>query len=139
MSSIRGNSGRVKFLRKGQDMKIINVLSFDVNMDSSFTRSFYVGEAVSKGDQSIEGWSGNAELEVSDASVDDLIDAIISQNLSGIGVEDIVIVLDENYPDGRLRSYAYYDVQVRMSKRVAGQTEKQTKRLDFQAAGRIPL
>lgn len=137
--SIRGHQGRVKVLRNGGDAKIVHLTSVDVNQDSTFQRSFYVGQAVPEGDQSIEGWSGSMELEVKDPSVDELIDGMVSGQLAGIGVEDVALLIDEYYPDGTLSSYVYFDCQFRMSKRVPGQTEKQTKRLDWQASGRQRL
>lgn len=137
--SIRGHQGRIRVLRNGGDSEIQYMTSVDVNQDSTFSRSNYVGNPLPEGDQSIEGWSGTMEMEVKDAKVDELIDALVSGNLAGIGVEDIAFIVDEYYTDGTLSSYVYFDVQMRMSKRVAGLTEKQTKRLDWQASGREKL
>jgi len=137
--SIRGHQGRIRVLRNGGDSGIIHFLSLDVNQDSTFSRSFYVGNPIGEGDQTVEGWSGSGELEVKDASVDALIDALISGNLAGIGVEDVVFIIDELYADGTLSSYVYFDIQAKMSKKVSGLQEKQTKRIDWQAAGRQRL
>lgn len=139
MASIRGHQGRIKIFRKGRDTQIVNILSAEMTQDSSFSRAFYVGQPVAEGDQSIEGWSGSMELEVKDAAVDEFIDALVNQNLSGIGVEDVTVVIDEYYANGQIASYVYFDVQAKMSKRVAGATEKQTKRLEVQASGRQRL
>lgn len=138
-ASIRGHQAQMKVFLDGRDTAIVNIVNFEVNMDSTFSRSNYVGAAVPEGDQSIDGWSGTMEAEVKGPEIDDLIDAITNQNQSGIGVSDITIVDTELYADGRLRSYVYFDLQIRMSKRQAGLTEKVTKRLEFQASGRIPL
>lgn len=137
--SIRGHQGKIRVLRNGGDSEVNYMTSVDVNQDSSFSRSNYVGNAIPEGDQSMEGWSGTMEMEVKDAKVDDLIDALVSGNLAGIGVEDIAFIVDELYTDGTLSSYVYFDVQMKMSKRVSGLTEKQTKRLDWQASGREKL
>ena len=94
---------------------------------------------VPEGDQTIEGWSGSIDLEVKDASVDEFIDALVANNLNGIGVSDYTFMSTESYADGTLKSYIYFDVQWKMSKRQAGLTEKMTKRLEFQASGRLPL
>jgi hypothetical protein len=79
------------------------------------------------------------DAEVKDDAIDQFIDALVNQNLAGIGVEDITVLSEEYYPDGRVASYVYFDCQFRMSKSIAGLTEKQTKRLDFQASGRQRL
>lgn len=138
-ASIRGHQGRIRILRNGGDSEIIHITSADINQDSTFSRSFYVGNPIPEGDQSVEGWSGSMELEVKNAKVDELIDAMVSGQLAGIGVEDVAYMIDELYADGTLSSYVYFNVQIRMSKRVSGQTEKQTKRVDFQSSGRQRL
>ncbi len=137
--SIRGHQGRLRILRNGADSGIINMTSFDRNQDSTFSRSMYVGRAIGEGDQSMEGWSGSFELEVKDASVDALIDALVSGNLAGIGVEDVAFLEDELYADGTLSSYVHFDVQMKMSKRQGGSPDKMTKRLDWQSSGRQRL
>jgi hypothetical protein len=138
-ASIRGHQGRIKVYRQGKDTLVVNLTRVDINQDSSFTRSNYVGNALPEGDQSIEGWSGSMDAEVKDDAIDQFIDALVNQNLAGIGVEDITVLSEEYYPDGRVASYVYFDCQFRMSKSIAGLTEKQTKRLDFQASGRQRL
>ena len=139
MASIRGHLGSLKIFKAGKDAEIINITNFEANQDSTFQRSFYVGQQLPIGDQTIEGWSGSIDTEVTGTELDDIIDAISTQNLNGIGVEAITLILTENYPDGRSRSYVYFDLQLKMSKRNPGQTEKVTKRLEFQASGRLPL
>ena len=138
-ASIRGHNTSIKFLKNGQQVGFANVTKFDVNQDSSFMRSNYVGQALPEGDQSQDGWSGSMDTEVKDAAIDDLIDALVTQNLSGIGVDEVNIVDTERYADGTQRSYVYIDVQAKMSKSQAGSNAKVTKRLDFQASGRIKL
>lgn len=138
-ASIRGHSGQFKIFENGALSKIVDLTSVDVSQDSSFSRTFYVGKAVPEGDQSIEGWSGSVEAEVKDSSIDKFIDALITNNLNGIGVSDYTFIVTENYPDGKVQSYVYFDVQWKMSRRQAGLNEKITKRLEFQASGRIAL
>ena len=138
-ASIRGHQTSVKFFKTGQQVAIATLNRFEINQDSSMNRSFYVGSQVGEGDQSIEGWSGSAECEVKSAVIDDLIDAIISQNLIGIGVEEITIVDTEFYADGTQRTYVYSDVQMSMSKNQGGLTEKVTKRLNIQASRRTKV
>lgn len=137
--SIRGHQGRIKLFRNGQPAGIINVTRFEVNQDSSFSRSFYVGQQLPEGDQTVEGWSGSLDTEVKDDSIDALIDALVSSNLAGIGVDDVTMVLDELYPNGQLASYVYVDMQFKMGKSNPGQNEKITKRLEFQASFRTRL
>lgn len=137
--SIRGHKGQIKIFENGNPTNIVDITSVDVAQDSTFQRTFYVGRPLPEGDQTIEGWSGSCELEVKDASVDEFIDALITNNLNGIGVSDYSFVTTEEFGDGTRASYVYYDVQWKMSKRQAGLTEKITKRLDFQASGRQRL
>lgn len=137
--SIRGHQGSVKVFKAGVPTGLVTITSAEVNQDSSFSRSNYVGNSVPEGDQDNQGWSGNMDLEVKGPEVDDMIDAMIANNLAGIGVEEITVIMAENYPDGTSRSYVYFDMQFKMSKKQPNQTEKMTKRLEFQASGRLPL
>ena len=87
----------------------------------------------------MDGWSGSVELEVKDDSVDSFIDALTTNNLNGIGVSDYTFLSAEEYGNGKISSYVYYDVQWKMSKKQSGLTEKMTKTLEFQASGRIKV
>jgi hypothetical protein len=138
-ASIRGHQGQFKIFQDGALQNIVNLTSVDVNQDSSFSRAYYVGNPEPEGDQAMEGWSGSAEAEVKDASIDDFIDALVTNNLNGIGVSDYSFVTTELYADGTSRSYVYYDVQWKMSRKSGGLSEKMTKRLEFQASGRKRL
>lgn len=139
MSSIRGHQGQFKIFEDGALSRIVDITKVSVQMESEFKRTYYVGKPVGEGDQAITGWAGSIDLEVKDASVDDFIDALINNNLNGIGVSDYTFIVTENYPDGTSRSYAYYDVQFKMSREAGGLQEKITKKLDFQASGRVKL
>lgn len=137
--SIRGHQGRIKLFRNGQESGILNITRFEVGQESSFLKSFYVGNPIHEGDQTVEGWSGSIDLEVKDDAADVMIDALINANLAGIGVDEITMILDEFYGDGQIASYVYSDMQFRISKTNPGQNEKITKRLDFQAAIRTRI
>lgn len=137
--SIRGHKGQIKIFENGTPVNIVDITSVSVSQDSSFSRTFYVGKPLPEGDQTIEGWSGSCELEVKDAAVDEFIDALITNNLNGIGVSDYSFVTIEEYGDGTRASYVYFDCQWKMSKKQSGLTEKITKTLDFQASGRQRL
>lgn len=138
-ASIRGHQGQIKFFKDGALQPIVNLTKVAVNQKSSFMQSNYVGQSEPEGDQAIEGWDGSVDAEVKDASIDDFIDALTTDNLNGIGVADYSFVSTEQYPDGTTRSYVYYDCQFKMSKDQAGLQEKMTKKLDFQASGRKRL
>lgn len=138
-ASIRGHSGQFKIFENGALSNIVDITKVTIQQDSTLSRTFYVGKQVGEGDQSMEGWSGSIDLEVKDASVDKFIDALVNANLNGIGVSDYTFVTTENYPDGRTQSYVYFDVQWKMSRDQGGLNEKITKKLDFQASGRLPL
>lgn len=137
--SIRGHLGQIKFFQDGAPIAFTAIKKVSIGQDSSFMRSYYVGQAESESDQSIEGWSGNVECEVKDANIDLFIDALVTNNLNGIGLSDYTFTTTELYTDGTTQSYVYYDCVFKMSKEQSGLTEKMTKRLDFQAAGRKPL
>ncbi len=137
--SIRGHKGQFKVFENGQLTNIVDITSVSVSQDSSFQRTFYVGRALPEGDQSIEGWSGSIDMEVKDNSVDEFIDALVTNNLNGIGISDYTFLTTEEYGDGTRASYVYFDVQWKMSKNQSGLTEKMTKSLEFQASGRTRL
>ena len=137
--SIRGHQGLLKFFQDGAEVLIDTLTRVSVNQDSNFSRAFYVGNPVPEGDQSIEGWSGQLEMEVKNAIADEFMDALVTNNLNGIGVSEYTFITTESYPDGTRKSYVYFDVQWRLSKDQSGLNEKVTKRLDFQASGRLSL
>lgn len=137
--SIRGHQGQIRFLANGGDTNFVALTKVTLNQDSTFIKSYYVGQSIPEGDQAIEGWSGNVEAEVKDASLDLFIDALITNNLNGIGVADYSMITTENYSDGTTQSYGYFDMQFKMSKDQSGLQAKITKRLDFQAMERRPL
>ncbi|SRR5665213_565829 len=137
--SIRGHQGQISFFQNGGDCNIANLTSVDINQDSTFMRSEYVGVAQPEGDQAIMGWSGSVDAEVKDATLDLFIDALVTNNLNGIGVADYTFLSTEQYNDGTTQSYIYFDVQFKLSKKQSGLQAKVTKKLDFQAAGRKPI
>lgn len=139
MASIRGQMGSLRMLKAGQIVNIVNITKFSVNLDSTFMRSQFVGRAIPEGDQSIDGYSGSIDTEVKDSAEEDFIDAIITQNLAGVGVEDCALVLTETYPDGSEVSYMYNDCQFKYAREQGGASEKITKRLEFQASSRTKL
>lgn len=138
-ASIRGHMGSLKFFKDGAVVGIVDITNVDIKQDSSFSRTYYVGRALPEGDQTIEGWSGSVELQVKDAEVDKFIDALVNDNLNGIGVSDYTMVTTEQYADGRSQSYVYFDMQFKMSRKQGGLNEKVTKNLEFQASGRQAL
>jgi hypothetical protein len=139
MSSIRGHQGSIKIFKGGQQTGVVHITKFSLDQDAEFSRSEYVGAQFGEGDTAYKGWTGNMDLEVKDASVDDFIDALVTANLNGIGVEEITIVLTENYPNGQTKSHVYFGGQFKMSRSQGGLSEKITKRLDCQFDGRMPL
>lgn len=138
-ASIRGHQGRIAFFQDGAQIGFANITNVDINQDSTFMRSNYVGQPEPEGDQAVEGWSGSLDAEVKDSEIDTFIDALVTNNLNGIGVSDYSFTTTELYADGTTQSYVYYDVQFKMSKKQGGLQEKITKKLDFQASGRKPL
>lgn len=136
-TSIRGHQGQFTVLENGKVVEVFECTNVQVNQDSNFIRSMYVGNPIPQGDQSIEGFSGSADFEVKNSSLERFIDALINNNLNGIGVSDYSFVVTEQYPDGTVSAYGYNDVQWRYSRNQSGLNEKVTKRLDFQASSRV--
>lgn len=136
VASIRGHQGLFKIFENGSLVNLLHFTSIDVNMDSSFSRTAYIGAAELEGDQVIEGWSGSGDMEVKDSEADTFIDNLIANNLNGVGVSDYTFITTENYPDGTSSSYVYYDVQWKLGRSAKGSKDKITKKLEFQAAGR---
>ena len=138
-SSIRGHQGQFKIFQDGSLQNIVNITKVDINQKSDFVQSMYVGSPVPEGDQTIMGWEGSIDLVVKDSEVDTFIDALVTNNLNGIGVSDYTFISTENYADGRSTSYVYFDCQFKMSKSQEGLQSKMTKKIDFQASGRVKL
>lgn len=137
--SIRGHKGQFKIFENGALTDIANITRVDINQESSFQKTFYVGRPIPEGDQTIEGWSGTLDTEVKNAAIDEFIDALITNNLNGIGVSDYIFMSTEEYSDGSRKSYVYSDAQFKMGRRQSGLNEKITKTLEFQAMTRSPL
>ena len=137
-ASIRGHQGRFQLFQDGKELPGITVVltSVDVNQKSNFLQSEYVGNPVPEGDQAIMGWEGNMEMEVKDASIEDFIDTLITNNLNGIGVSSYSFIVTDLYADGTVRSIAYNDCQFKYSRATKGLQTKITKKLDFQAGSR---
>lgn len=137
--SIRGHQANFQVYDNGKRRAFDCVTSISINQDSNFSKTFYVGQAIGEGDQTAEGWSGQLELEVKSDEVDKFIDALITNNMNGIGYADYALVTTENYADGTSASYAYSGMNWKMSRSQSGLNEKIKKRLDFQAMTRVRL
>lgn len=139
VASIRGHQARFEIFQDGAPVVIDTLTNVNINQDSNFTKSFYVGNPIPEGDQTIEGWSGQFDMEVKNAVIEEFLDALIANNLNGIGVSEYTFIDTEFYPDGTSKSYVYFDCQFSLSKTKPGLNEKVTKTVNMQAAGRIPL
>lgn len=138
-ASIRGHQATFKVYENGSEVVIDTITNVSVNQDSNFSRSFYVGAPIPEGDQTIEGWSGSFDLEVKEDRIETFMDALITNNLNGIGVSDYTFITTENYPNGTSASYVYFDCQFSLSKTASGLNEKVTKSVSFQASGRVRI
>jgi len=131
--AIQGKDTQIRLFRNGTLVNVVEVSNFNVKQDADFTRSSYLGNVPSIGDVNHKGWSGDFEVEVVNAAIDDLIDALITENLSRIDYEEIVIHDQENYRDGTKAAWVYYGIQMRYSKTASGRDEKVKKKIEFQA------
>lgn len=138
-ASIRGHQGLFKVYQDGSEVVIDTITNVSANMDSNFSRAMYVGNPVPEGDQSIEGWSGSFDMEVKNDVIEKFMDALVTNNLNGIGVSEYIFITTENYPDGTSASYVYFDCQFKISKTQSGMNEKIKKTVNFQASGRTRI
>lgn len=138
-ASIRGHQGLFKVYENGGEHIIDTITSLSINQDSNFSRSQYIGNPIPEGDQSIEGWSGNFDMEVKNDITEKFIDNLVTNNLNGIGVSDYTFITTEQYPNGTSASYVYFDCQFSMSRSQSGLSDKITKSMSFQASGRVRL
>ena len=135
--TIRGHQAKFRLFQDGGEIgPVVHCKSVDVNQVSTFIKSYYVGAKTPVGDQSMDGWTGSCELEVGNKDVDDFIDALITDNLNGIGLSDYAFTVTDNFSDGTSQSYVYTDVQWKLGRQIRGMNEKVTQRLEFQAMSR---
>ena len=134
--TIRGHQTALKVIKDGKQVTIDTITDFSVDMDSTFMRSKFVGRAVPEGDQAIEGWSGSMNMEVRNSEVEEIIDALVTANLNGIGITEFILLDTENYADGSSVTYAYMDVQLGYGKQAKGLDAKVTKSVKFQSSFR---
>lgn len=135
--TIRGHQAKFRLFQDGGEVgPVVHCKSVDVNQESTFIKSYYVGAKTPVGDQSMDGFSGSCELEVGNKDVDDFIDALITDNLNGIGLSDYAFTVTDNFSDGTSQSYVYTDVQWKLGRSIRGMNEKVTQRLEFQAMSR---
>jgi hypothetical protein len=139
MPTIRGHKAKLKMFKDGQLVGVEDFTSFSFSQDSEFSRSKFIGNPIPEGDQAESGWSGSAEIEVRNNKMDDLIDALIADNLAGIGISDYNFTYTEEYPDGTAKSWLFFDIQIKLSGDVGGLDRKVTRKIDWQASGRVPL
>lgn len=138
-ASIRGHQGLFKVYQDGVEIVIDTITSVSINQDANFSRSMYVGNPIPEGDQSIDGWSGSFDMEIKNDVIEKFIDALVTNNLNGIGVSEYVFISTENYPDGSSASYVYFDCQFKINKTQSGMNEKIKKTVNFQASGRTRI
>lgn len=138
-ASIRGHQTRFEVYQDGAQRQFDTITNVQINQDSNFSKSFYVGSPIPEGDQTIEGWSGQFDFEVKNDEAELFLDALIANNLNGIGVSEYTFIDTEFYPNGSSASYVYFDCQFSLSKTKPGLNEKVTKTMNFQAAGRVRI
>ena len=137
--TIRGHQAMFKFFQDGSQVSVDTITDVSIDMDSTFSRSKFVGKPVPEGDQSIEGWSGSFNMEVRDSNIEEFIDALVTANLNGIGVSECMFIDTEYYSDGSSVSYVYFDAQFSIGKQTKGLDAKVTKSVKFQASGRTKI
>lgn len=137
-STIRGHKAAFKVYRNGVQTVIDTITDVSINQDSTFIRSKFVGNPIPLGDQTQEGFSGSINMEVKNDTIERFIDALITENLNGIGISDCIFIDTEMYADGTMASYVYFDAQFKLSKKSPNH-DKLTKTLDMQASGRMRI
>ncbi len=134
---ILGHQGTLRIYLNGQLTSILTITEFSVDLQSSMQQEYYVGNAIPEGWQSLPHFTGTIDMNVKDSTADTLMDAIVGAVQNGVGFPQVVLNLTENYADGTSSTYAYNDVQFKLSRRQRGGQEKVTKKFDFQAMSRF--
>lgn len=137
--SSRGHQALFKVFKNGEEIVIDTIMKVSVAMDSSFSRHFYVGNPIPQGDQTVEGWSGSFDMEVTNDVVEEFIDGLITNNLNGFGFTDDTFLIREEFSDNTVATYIYVDCQFKLSTEIGTLKDKITKRIDFQAATRVKI
>lgn len=134
--TIQGRDTQIRLFRNGSIVDIVEILSFSMKQDADFKRSEYLGNTETVGDITHKGWSGDFSAESKDSKIDDLIDALIDENLGRLNVDDITIQDTENYRDGTKSAWVYYGIQLKYSKDASSRDEKVKKKVEWQADSR---
>ena len=135
--TIRGHQAFFKLFRNGQQVIIDALTNVSINQEKTIEAYNYVGKAVPETDVMYMGWSGSFEIQVRDSTIEDFIDALITENLNGIGVSDCAFLCTENYPNGTTVTYVYTDCKFGIARQQGGSDSKITKTLDWRAGGRV--
>lgn len=134
--TIQGRDTQIRLFRNGALIDIVEITQFESKEDADFKRSEYLGNTGTVGDTTFKGWSGSMEAETKNATIDDLIDALIEENLGRLNVDDITIQDTENYRDGTKAAWVYYGIQLKYSKNAANRDDKVKKKIEWQADSR---
>ena len=134
--TIQGRDTQIRLFRNGGLVNLIELTQFDAKQDADFKRSEYLGNTGTTGDVVHKGWSGSFECETKDSTIDDLIDALIEENLGRLNIDDMTIQDTENYRDGTKSAWVYYGVQLKYSKTASSRDEKVKKKIEWQADSR---
>jgi len=133
--SIKSHQYTLELFVDGEKRLIDTITNVSINQDSDFSRSQFVGNPIPEGDQTFNGWSGSLDMEVKNAIVSRMMEAITTQNYNGVGISDVSLLETENYSDGTNATFLHIDTQLKVSKSAQG-NQKMTKRLDFQSSFR---
>jgi uncharacterized protein YkvS len=131
--AIQGRDTQIRLFKNGSLTEIVEINNFNMKQDADFKRSEYLGYTDTIGDISHKGWSGDFECEVTNSKIDDLIDALIEENLNRLDIDEITIMDVENYRDGTKSGWLYYGIQLKYSKAASNRDEKVKKKIEWQA------
>lgn len=131
MPTISGKNVKVTVTKEGQPFAIINAKSAELNDDGEIVKKKFLGEKRPRVSRSENGHSGSITFEVEDGDLEDLLSAQIALADNNKDTNIFGLQVQEEYPDGSVKAYAYRSACLKLSRSVNG--DDFTKKLDFTA------
>lgn len=124
----------------GELVKTIQPNSMSAQPDESTERQERCGTRESPPRQTFMGWSGDAEFEVEDFALSDLIGEQMERYFNGEPIGQIDVIENEYIPKlGATKTYRYIGVVFTVNKNVSGQKDAATTSLTWTATRRVEI
>ena len=106
-ATLRGHQALFKIYRNGTEEIFDAITKVSISQDASFSRHLYVGNPIPESDVVYMGWTGSFETEARNATIEDFLDALVTNNLNGINVDRCHFIIRESYVDGTQNAHLY--------------------------------